>query len=233
MLASNLILLRSVCSLAANSALTQDWPRKSTKNTKGDEKALGKFLRLDCIALEKPSMLCFFTVVYSLGLRLQEALYLQVTDIDSKRMMVHIHRGKGSKDRMVPLPEAVGDCSVGAMVLGPLRIPNCDQQQPNRQGGTRRRWNWNGHVHVSPKRYEFVQADASECRGIHSPILATCASERFSKSPSLRLRPPASQDELGVVVDVGNGDTEHGVRADCDRQAADGQANVEMSGMRW
>ena len=60
------------------------------------------FLKL----VEKPSMLCFFTVVYSLGLRLQEALYLQVTDIDSKRMMVHIHRGKGSKDRMVPLPES-------------------------------------------------------------------------------------------------------------------------------
>ena len=56
--------------------------------------------------IEKPSMLCFFTVVYTLGLRLQEALNLQVTDIDSKRMMVHIHRGKGSKDRMIPLPES-------------------------------------------------------------------------------------------------------------------------------
>jgi len=26
-------------------------------------------------------------------------------DIDSKRMMVHIHRGKGAKDRMFPLAE--------------------------------------------------------------------------------------------------------------------------------
>ena len=50
-------------------------------------------------------MLCFFTVVYSMGLRLQEALNLQVGDIDSKRMLVHIHRGKGAKDRLVPLPE--------------------------------------------------------------------------------------------------------------------------------
>ena len=55
--------------------------------------------------IEKPSMLCFFTVVYSMGLRLQEALNLQVGDIDSKRMLVHIHRGKGAKDRLVPLPE--------------------------------------------------------------------------------------------------------------------------------
>ena len=59
------------------------------------------FLKL----VEKPSMLCFFTVVYTLGLRLQEALNLQVSDIDSKRMLVHIHRGKGAKDRLVPLPE--------------------------------------------------------------------------------------------------------------------------------
>jgi integrase/recombinase XerD len=56
--------------------------------------------------IDKPSMFCFFTVVYSLGLRLQEALHLQVSDIDSKRKMVHIHRGKGAKDRLVPLPES-------------------------------------------------------------------------------------------------------------------------------
>jgi site-specific recombinase XerD len=56
--------------------------------------------------IEKPSMFCFFTVVYSLGLRLQEALNLHVKDIDSKRMLVHIHRGKGAKDRLVPLPES-------------------------------------------------------------------------------------------------------------------------------
>ena len=46
-----------------------------------------------------------FTTVYSLGLRLHEALYLQVSDIDGQRLQVHIHRGKGAKDRYVPLPE--------------------------------------------------------------------------------------------------------------------------------
>ncbi len=48
----------------------------------------------------------YFTTVYSLGLRLHEALSLQVADIDGQRLQVHIHRGKGAKDRYVPLPEA-------------------------------------------------------------------------------------------------------------------------------
>src|SRR6266446_165069 len=46
----------------------------------------------------------YFTTVYSLGLRLHEALSLQVSDIDGQRLQVHIHRGKGAKDRYVPLP---------------------------------------------------------------------------------------------------------------------------------
>jgi len=46
-----------------------------------------------------------FIAIYSLGLRLQEATHLHVADIDSDRMFVHIHRGKGSKDRYVPLPQ--------------------------------------------------------------------------------------------------------------------------------
>jgi integrase/recombinase XerD len=47
----------------------------------------------------------YFTTVYSCGLRLHEALYLQVSDIDSARHMIHVHRGKGAKDRYVPLPD--------------------------------------------------------------------------------------------------------------------------------
>jgi integrase/recombinase XerD len=55
-------------------------------------------------AVRTPHHQTFFWTVYSLGLRLQEGLNLQVGDIDSARMVVHVHRGKGSKDRFVPLP---------------------------------------------------------------------------------------------------------------------------------
>jgi site-specific recombinase XerD len=49
-------------------------------------------------------MKAFVWTVYTLGLRIGEGVNLQVGDIDSQRMMVHVHRGKGAKDRYLPLP---------------------------------------------------------------------------------------------------------------------------------
>ena len=36
---------------------------------------------------------------------MQEGTQLQVADIDSARMMLHVRHGKGAKDRYVPLPQ--------------------------------------------------------------------------------------------------------------------------------
>ena len=47
----------------------------------------------------------FLLATYSMGLRLGETLALQVGDIDAERKLVHIRRGKGHKDRLVPLPD--------------------------------------------------------------------------------------------------------------------------------
>ncbi len=47
----------------------------------------------------------FLLTTYSMGLRLEEALSLQVGDIDAGRKRVHVRRGKGHKDRLVPLPD--------------------------------------------------------------------------------------------------------------------------------
>jgi len=62
---------------------------------------------LGCV--RTPHNRAYLTTVYACGLRLQEALYLEVSDIDADRMMVHVHRGKGAKDRFVPLPKKTLD----------------------------------------------------------------------------------------------------------------------------
>jgi site-specific recombinase XerD len=45
------------------------------------------------------------STIYACGLRISEGISLQVADIDSARMLVHVHQGKGAKDRYVPLPQ--------------------------------------------------------------------------------------------------------------------------------
>jgi site-specific recombinase XerD len=45
------------------------------------------------------------TTIYTCGLRLREGARLQVKDIDSDRKLIHVHLGKGGKDRYIPLPE--------------------------------------------------------------------------------------------------------------------------------
>ena len=59
---------------------------------------------LGCIRRQRYRV-CLSTI-YACGLRVCEGVHLQVRDIDSERMVVHVRHGKRSKDRYVPLPEA-------------------------------------------------------------------------------------------------------------------------------
>lgn len=55
-------------------------------------------------AVRQPTRRIALSTIYALGLRLNEALRLEVRDIDSDRLMVSVRNSKGAKDRMVPLP---------------------------------------------------------------------------------------------------------------------------------
>jgi site-specific recombinase XerD len=44
-------------------------------------------------------------VLYATGIRRTEASLLKVSDIDSERMVIHIHQGKGSRDRDTPMTQ--------------------------------------------------------------------------------------------------------------------------------
>ncbi len=88
--------------------IPRDWPTLKRLRVPR-EKRLPDVLSIDEVrrliaAVRTPHNRTYFQTVYSLGLRLGEGLHLQVGDIDSARMMVHVHRGKGAKDRFVPLP---------------------------------------------------------------------------------------------------------------------------------
>ncbi|NQT59034.1 MAG: tyrosine-type recombinase/integrase [Bacteroidetes bacterium] len=48
--------------------------------------------------------------MYSAGLRVSEAVYLQISDLDFDRNMIHIRNAKGKKDRFVMLAGKVTDC---------------------------------------------------------------------------------------------------------------------------
>lgn len=63
-------------------------------------------VRLIISSAHKPQVKAFLATVYSCGLRLSEALNLEVGDVDKERMTVRVRDGKGAKERYVPLPES-------------------------------------------------------------------------------------------------------------------------------
>jgi site-specific recombinase XerD len=50
-------------------------------------------------AIQNPRDKAFISLLYSAGLRVQEACNLKISDIDSKRMLIHIRQSKRNKDR--------------------------------------------------------------------------------------------------------------------------------------
>jgi len=62
--------------------------------------------------VKNPKHLLMLKLCYGMGLRVSEIVNLKITDIDSKRMLVHIEGAKGKTDRYVALP---------ASILGDLR----------------------------------------------------------------------------------------------------------------
>jgi len=54
-------------------------------------------------AAANPKHRTLLMTLYASGVRISEALALQICDIDSERMMIHIRQGKAGRDRYVPL----------------------------------------------------------------------------------------------------------------------------------
>ena len=63
-------------------------------------------------AADTPFHRILLMTLYATGARRAEAARLKVSDIDSQRMVVHIHEGKGGKDRDVAwsIPVSIEKC---------------------------------------------------------------------------------------------------------------------------
>jgi len=57
--------------------------------------------------VDNPKHLLMLKLCYGMGLRVSEIVNLKITDIDSRRMLVHIVASKGKNDRYVTLPSSV------------------------------------------------------------------------------------------------------------------------------
>jgi len=92
--------------------LNKDWPSLNlVRRPKREQKLPVVFSRAEVKAVlggvvQPRYRVCLMTI-YALGLRAQEGTHLQVGDIDSQRMTVHVRHGKGNKDRCVPLPQSL------------------------------------------------------------------------------------------------------------------------------
>jgi len=89
-----------------NKTLERDW--KITHSSRRKLKRLPAVLALEEVsrllgAVQPLKERMLLTTMYGCGLRISEAVGLEVRDIDSGRMVIHIRQGKGRKDRYVPL----------------------------------------------------------------------------------------------------------------------------------
>lgn len=90
-------------------SLQREWPTLALVRPPR-EKKLPVILSVDEVhqvlgCLRKPHYRVCLMTIYACGLRLKEGVHLQVSQIDSARMLLHIRLGKRAKDRCVPLPQ--------------------------------------------------------------------------------------------------------------------------------
>jgi site-specific recombinase XerD len=92
--------------------LNKDWPTLDLVRPPQQQRKLPEVLSRAEVksvlgnVLQPRYRVCLITI-YALGLRAQEGTHLQVDDIDSQRMIVHVRHSKGNKDRCVPLPQSL------------------------------------------------------------------------------------------------------------------------------
>jgi hypothetical protein len=121
--------------------LNKDWPLKHVPYARRPKKLPSVLSRDEVVRLlanvEHPAHRILLMTIYATGLRISEATHLRAEDIDSQRMIIHVHGGKGAKDRLVPLSPVLLQSLRDYWKLGRPQawlFPGIDPQKPvNRQ----------------------------------------------------------------------------------------------------
>lgn len=113
-------------------------------------------VQLFLAAIKQLKYRAILTTAYAAGLRLSEVTHLQVTDIDSQRMLIRVRQGKGQKDRYVML---------SATLLKLLRV-YWHSEQP-------RTWLFPGrqsHLPIEDSSVQRVCRQAGRDAGLTKPV---------------------------------------------------------------
>jgi site-specific recombinase XerD len=78
------------------------WPRQKTKLP---TILSGSEIETLLAAMSNPMFRAVAMVMYGAGLRISEACAIRVEDIDAKRGVLHVRKGKGNRERCAALPE--------------------------------------------------------------------------------------------------------------------------------
>lgn len=103
---------------------------------------------------------------YAAGLRLSEVIHLQVSDIDSQRMVIRVRQGKGQKDRYVMLsPKLLAELRRYWQGQRPTHwlFPANNPQQP-----------------IKPWRVQRVCSKAAREAGLSKPVNVRCLRHCFA-----------------------------------------------------
>lgn len=118
-------------------------------------------------AVESTKHRAVIMTAYGAGMRLSEACCLQVDDIDSKRMVIHIRDGKRGRDRYVMLSRRLLDC---LRLYFKAQRPKGDYLFPGREPGS----------HVSRNAVSQALKKAVKAAGIKKPATAHSLRHSFA-----------------------------------------------------
>lgn len=106
------------------------------------------------------------STIYACGLRISEGTQLQIDEIDSARMLLHIRNSKGEKDRYIPLPQ---------VTLNMLRQYWVGHRHPvylfpARSRGSSQKYQAQSTQPMSMRSVQRAMLSARKCSGINKEI---------------------------------------------------------------